>query len=90
MMWHGLLALAGFAIHAGYQVWHGRPEDLLWACHIAAAIVGVGLLVGSAATNAVGVLLLIVGVPLWLLELSMGASSIPLPCLLTSAAWRSD
>jgi hypothetical protein len=77
----GLLALAGYAAHAGVHLARGEPQDLLWACHLGAAIVGVGLLAGSAAVNGVGTLLLCMGTPLWLMELAAGEEFLPTSCL---------
>ncbi len=76
----GALALVCYAIHAGYNLLHHRPEDLLWACHIGAAIVGVGLLVGSAQANGVGVLFLVLGTPLWIWYLAEGGEFMPTSC----------
>src|SRR4051812_34262526 len=77
MTWLGLLALTFFATHAGFHLWHGRPEDLLWSCHVGTATVGISLLCGSAGGNAVGVLFLLIGVPLWLLDVATGGELTP-------------
>ena len=76
----GCLALACYAVHAGFHLYHGRPEDLLWACHMGAAVVGLGLLLSSATMNGVGVLLLCMGTPLWLLDLAGGGEFYPTSC----------
>ena len=68
----GTAALFCYAIHAGFHLLHGRPYDLLWACHIGAAIVGVGLLASSATVNGIGTLFLWLGTPLWLMEVAGG------------------
>jgi hypothetical protein len=68
----GTAALLCYAIHAGFHLLHGRPHDLLWACHIGAAIVGVGLLASSATVNGIGTLFLWLGTPLWLMEVVTG------------------
>jgi hypothetical protein len=73
----GLLALVCYAVHGGFHVAHGRPLDLLWACHLGAALVGIGLLGRSATVNAIGTLVLAVGTPLWLLELASGGEFLP-------------
>src|SRR5262249_49973308 len=56
MYWWGLLPLSFYGIHCGYQWWLGHPENGLWACHVAALVIGVGLLGGSATLVTVGLL----------------------------------
>lgn len=73
----GLVAIVFYAIHAGQHLYHGRPEDLLWACHLGALAVGVGLVVVRARIVAVGFLWLCLGNVLWLLDLATGAELIP-------------
>jgi len=68
--------VVGYAIHAGGHLGRGQPEDLLWACHLGALSVGVGLLLGSPALNAVGFLWLCVGNVLWCLDLAAGGELI--------------
>ncbi len=70
MKWLGMIALAGTAIHYGYHLYHHRPWDLLWACHVAAALIGLGCLFEWPACVGIGVLWLIVGVPLWILDIA--------------------
>jgi hypothetical protein len=73
----GALALTFYAVHASHHVLRGHPEDLLWACHLGAVCVGVGLLARLPAVNAVGFLWLAVGDALWLLELAGGGELLP-------------
>lgn len=73
----GALALAFYAIHAGHHLLRGHPEDLLWACHLGAVCVGVGLLARLPAVNAVGFLWLATGDVLWLVDLASGGEFIP-------------
>ena len=68
----GAVALGCYAVHAGFHLIHDRPEDLLWACHLGAALVGIGLIVSSAALNGTGTLFLCLGTPLWLMYLAGG------------------
>jgi hypothetical protein len=77
MKWLGLLALAFYAVHCAYHVRQGHPEDVLWACHVAAAVVGVGLLGGWATVVAVGVTWLVAGVPLWVFDVATGGEFNP-------------
>jgi hypothetical protein len=73
----GAAALAGYAAHASFHLANGRWWDLLWTCHVAAALIGAGLVARSAALNAVGVLLSLLGLPLWILELTAGGEFFP-------------
>jgi len=73
----GLAALGCYAIHATFHLLNGRPADLLWACHLGAALVGIGLLVRSGTTNGIGVLFLLMGTPLWIMDLASGGVFYP-------------
>ena len=73
----GAAAIFCYATHAGFHVLHGRPEDVLWACHLGAFIVGIGLLVPSPAVNAIGTFWLCYGTPLWLVDLATGGEFFP-------------
>ena len=74
------MALGCYAVHAGFHLLHNRPEDLLWACHLGAALVGIGLLVASANVSGVGTLFLCLGTPLWLMDLAGGGEFYPTSC----------
>ena len=76
----GIAALCCYAIHAGFHLLNGRPEELLWMCHLGAAIVGIGLLIPSATVNGIGVLFLLVGTPLWVMYLAGGGEFYPTSC----------
>jgi hypothetical protein len=76
----GLAALGCYAIHAGFHILNGRPEEVLWMCHLGAALVGVGLLRSSAITNGIGTLFLCVGTPLWVMYLAGGGEFYPTSC----------
>jgi hypothetical protein len=80
----GLLALACFALHCGNCVVQGRGADTLWACHVAAAAVGLGLLAGSATLVGIGGFWLAVGTPLWTLDV-LGGAEFLLTSVLTHA-----
>ena len=75
--WLGIAAISFYAIHAGVQLAHGRPENLLWACHAASLCVGIGLVFRLTMPVAVGGLLLTVGVPAWLINLAAGGEFFP-------------
>ncbi|MBL4845732.1 MAG: 1-acyl-sn-glycerol-3-phosphate acyltransferase [Planctomycetes bacterium] len=70
--WWGLVAYAFYALHAGYFLAHGRPSDLLWGCHMATLGIGTGLLFRSPVFNGLGVLSLVFGTPLWILDFATG------------------
>jgi hypothetical protein len=76
----GLAAMFCYAIHAGFHVLNGRPAEALWMCHLGAALVGAGLLSGSAATNGIGTLFLCMGTPLWVIYLAGGGEFYPTSC----------
>jgi hypothetical protein len=77
MKWLGFAALAGVAIHFAYHLYHQRPWDLLWACHIAALLVGIGTVLDWPSAVGIGLLWLVIGVPLWLLDLALGGELTP-------------
>ena len=54
----GWAALACYAVHAGFHILNGRPEEALWMCHLGAALVGIGLLCASPTINGIGTLFL--------------------------------
>ena len=76
----GLAALVCYAIHAGFHILNGRPEEVLWVCHLGSALVGVGLLRSSAAMNGIGTLFLCMGTPLWVMYLAGGGEFYPTSC----------
>lgn len=80
MLKSGLAALACYGVHAVFHLLHGRPAELLWACHLGAALVGAGLLCSSAIASGIGLLFLCVGTPLWLLYLAGGGEFYPTSC----------
>ncbi len=73
----GLLALACYAIHAGYYASIHEWDGALWACHVSCVAIGAGCLLRSADLVAVGLSLLAVGVPLWMLDLATGGPLYP-------------
>ncbi|WP_254510487.1 hypothetical protein [Anatilimnocola floriformis] len=74
---YGLAAISFFLLHGGYQLVHGRWENLLWACHLADLIVGVGLVLRSRSIAAMGLVMLGFGVPMWLVSLATGGDFYP-------------
>jgi 1-acyl-sn-glycerol-3-phosphate acyltransferase len=75
--WWGLLAYGFYALHAAYFLASGRPANLLWGCHMAALGVGTGLLLRSPVFNGLGVLSLVFGTPLWVLDFTTGGEFLP-------------
>ena len=73
----GAIAVASYGIHAAVHLSRGEPQDLLWACHIAALLVGIGLWCRWPTVNAVGLLWSCFGTPLWILDLATGGEWIP-------------
>jgi hypothetical protein len=73
----GIVAIGCYAIHATLHLLQGRPEDLLWACHLGALVVGIGLLIPSPSINAIGTFWLCFGTPLWLIDLATGGEFFP-------------
>jgi len=68
----GIAAFACYAIHAAVHLQRGQPYDLLWGCHLAALLVGFGLVTRNATLNAIGFLWSCFGLPLWLVDLATG------------------
>lgn len=73
----GWAAIVCYVIHAMVHLVRGEWYDLFWACHIAALLVGAGFLMQNAALNGAGVLLGLMGLPLWLADLAAGGEFFP-------------
>jgi len=73
----GAVAIIFFAVHAGYHAARGNPENAVWMCHLATLGIGVGLVGRWPALNAIGVLWLAAGVPLWMVYLAAGGEFFP-------------
>jgi hypothetical protein len=73
----GTVAVACYAAHAAVHLGRGEPQDLLWACHVAALLVGAGFLFASPTLNAIGFLWSCYGTPLWILDLATGGEWMP-------------
>jgi hypothetical protein len=68
----GLAALACLFAYAVYELQVGRVEYLFWACNVATLLVAIGLLFRLPTINAVGLLWLVIGLPLWILDMLTG------------------
>lgn len=73
----GLIALAFYAAHASYHLLHHHPEEVIWVCHVATLLVGVGFLTASATANGIAFLWLLMGDLLWGLDLASGGTLLP-------------
>ena len=85
--WYGRLLISCFALHLANCYWRGHWSDALWACHIATLSLGVGLLSGNATAAGIGALCLVVGAPLWLIDVSLGASLVSTSILTHAFGW---
>ncbi|MBI3726007.1 hypothetical protein HY251_18925 [bacterium] len=61
----GLLALGFYGVNAAYYFHRGEPWNALWICHLSCVWIGLGLMLRSPALNAIGLLWLSYGFPLW-------------------------
>jgi hypothetical protein len=85
----GLLVLAALALHAWSM---GQPNlpHMLWSCHVASAVLAIGLLLNRITLVAAGFLFhLAIGFPAWLIEVvvsrgTFGASAVTPRVLATS------
>lgn len=75
--WLGWIALGCFGVHALGCIARGDSSDALWTCHMAVAALGVGLLIRSPRCASVGCLWIILGTPLWALDVACGAEFVP-------------
>ncbi len=77
----GSVAILFYAVHGAYHWQQGLPENMLWACHLGALLVGLGLLLDSANLNGVGFLWLSFGTCMWLVGLTMDVPFLPTSAL---------
>jgi hypothetical protein len=77
MRWLGASAIACYAVHAGFHLYHGRPADALWGCHVASLLIAASAFSGRALPAAIGVLWLCFGNPMWLLDVTTGGELLP-------------
>lgn len=69
LLW-ALLALGAYALHAAHKLEHGLFAEMLWACHVASLLIGLGILARSIPIVAVGTLFHVaVGFPAYLLDI---------------------
>jgi hypothetical protein len=73
----GCGALACFGVHSGVWLVRGTPWEILWACTIAALLIGLGALALRPVLVAIGVSWLVYGNPLWFYHLVEGGEFLP-------------
>jgi hypothetical protein len=74
--WAGTAAVVFYIAHAATWLLRSAPANLLWACHLGCLLVGIAVLAGRPALNAVGVLWLAMGNILWGINLAGGGEFI--------------
>lgn len=71
--WMGMVAL-GFYLARVIELVSGYPAaNLLWSCNVASVLVAIGLLYGRPTLNAIGVFMLTVGTPVWMIDVATGS-----------------
>lgn len=78
----GIAAFLFYAIHGGFHVLNGRVEDLLWGCTLSSLLIGTGVILRAPTWNAVGVLWLCYGLPMWLFDVATGGEFFPTSILI--------
>lgn len=78
----GILSLIFFLIHASGYARTGQLEEVLWACDLAAAFVGLGLIIGLPTLNGIAVMWLAFGFPAWSIDCLTGGEFLPTSVLI--------
>lgn len=73
----GVAGVGFFLLYLVRGIPDERALSSLWACHLASLLAGAGILFRRPAIIGVGVLWLFVGIPLWLVYLSLGGQFRP-------------
>lgn len=69
----GAIALGCYLIHGAVLTFsRSEPWHMLWVCHLSNVMIALGLALGSARANAIGVCWLMVGTPLWFAMMAGG------------------
>jgi len=75
--WSGLLVLIAVGLHALTRD-EGRLQDMLWACHVATTLMGLGLLAGAPRVVAIALLFHVaIGCPAYVLDLIVSRTTTP-------------
>jgi len=72
----GVCAVLFYLSHCVYWFTHGRPENMLWACHTGSLLIGIGIFFKRPAFFYIGFFWLGLGFPIWVLYLSSGGEFI--------------
>jgi hypothetical protein len=76
--WLGVLVLLAVGLHALTKADDGKLAEMLWACHVATTLIGLGLLAGAPRVVAVGFLFhAAIGCPAYLLDLIVSRTTTP-------------
>ena len=73
----GLAGITFFLVHAFGLILTDSYHHLLWSCHLGCLLVGFGLLLPNARIYAVGGAWMVLGVPLWLLNVVVTGEFMP-------------
>lgn len=73
----GLTGIIFFLVHAGALILAGEHHHLLWCCHLGCLLVGTGLFLPNRWIYGVGSAWLVLGVPLWLLNVLVSREFMP-------------
>jgi hypothetical protein len=72
--WVGLVALGCYLAHAVEVILWFPWVNLCWSCNVAALLIPVALLLQKPAVNAIGGLILLLGTPFWIINISTGGT----------------
>lgn len=77
----GVFPVFFYAVHGAFWVTRGYPENALWTCHLASLLIGLGIVLTQPRFTAVGTLWVMMGLPIWILDLSAGGEFLPTSAL---------
>jgi len=75
--WLGLLGVAFFATHAFVLIGREEGSHALWSCHLANLVIAAGLLLRRSDLNAIGFHWLLIGLPMWAMDVTIDAEFLP-------------
>jgi hypothetical protein len=76
--WLGVLVLLAVGLHALTKADNGKLAEMLWACHVATSVIGLGLLAGAPRVVAIGFLFhAAIGCPAYLVDLVVSRTTTP-------------
>ncbi len=83
----GILPILFYNIHAIYWVFRGNWENMLWVCHLASVLIGLGMLFAAPRLIAAGLLWITVGNVFWAIYLLGGGELIASSILTHIGSW---